>query len=352
MKKPVPPRKAVARMSAFHGIRENRAGFLRLDFNENTMGCSPAARRAIRSMTQEQIATYPEYEATRARLARHFRVHPSELVLTNGADDALRMLFDVFMDRGEKVLLVEPTFNMYRFWANLAASRIVELRYDSKMRFPHSEVLQTLRRERPRAFVLANPNNPTGTLIGKSALQKILDAAPRTIVMVDEAYSEFSGVTVLPWIRRFPNLVVVRTLSKGTGLAALRLGCLFANAQTALEFRKAQAPFAVNAVALLAAEAAVTDTGYTRRVVAEILRSKKELETGLQKLGVRVFPSGGNFLLADVGVQAPHIIRGLEKRRILVRDRSYDFGKPGCIRITVGTRPQMRRLLKALFELL
>src|SRR5262249_30015978 len=163
-------------------------------------------------------------------------------------DDALRMLFDVFMDRGEKLLLVEPTFNMYRFWAKLADVRVIERRYDADMKFPLAEVVRAIRKQKPRAFILSNPNNPTGTLIGRPTLRSILDAAKHTLIMVDEAYSEFSGVTALPWIRKYPNLVVVRTFSKGTGLASMRLGCLLANAKTAMEFRKAQAPFAVNAM--------------------------------------------------------------------------------------------------------
>jgi histidinol-phosphate aminotransferase len=196
--------------------------------------------------------------------------------------------------------------------------------------------------------LLANPNNPTGTLLSRRELRRILEAAPHTLVVVDEAYAEFSGVTVLPWIRRYANLVVTRTFSKVAGLAGLRFGCLFANAELIAQMRKAQPPFPVNTAALVAAEAALRDTAYMRRTVAEVLRGKRVLEDGLRKMGVRIFSSGGNFLLADFGERAPRLLSALRGKGILLRDRTRDFGRPGFLRITAGTRAQMLRLIRAL----
>jgi histidinol-phosphate aminotransferase len=338
-------------MGSEHGIREGRGDFLRLDFNENTVGCSPAVRAALARMSCEKIATYPEYEATRRRMARYFRVQPRELVLTNGADEALRLVFDAFLERGDSLLLAHPTFPMYYLYAALFDVRILRANYDAQMRFPLGDVLRALRTN-PRVFFLTNPNNPTGTLIEADVIHKILDAASSTLVVVDEAYFEFCGVTALPWIRRFPNLVVVRTFSKANGLAGLRLGCLLACAETALAFRKAQPPFPVNTAALVAARAAVSDRRFAKKYVSEILRNRRDLENFLNRAGVKSFPSGGNFLLADFGPRAPQILNGLERKKILVRDRSHDFGQPGFIRITVGSRPQMARLFRALEEIL
>jgi histidinol-phosphate aminotransferase len=350
MRQTIAVRPAVARMRGEFGLRDGRAAYLRLDYNENTVGCSPAVRRALARLTREQVAMYPEYQVARRRLARFFRVRPAELLLANGADEALRLVFDVFIERGDRVLLVEPTFTMYRVYADLFGARLAELRYDARMRFPLGAVLRALRR-RPRAFFLANPNNPTGTLLGPAALRAMLDAAPRSLVVVDEAYSEFGGVTVLPWIRRYPNLVVVRTFSKATGMAGLRLGFLFTNRHTAAHFRKAQPPFPVNTAALVAAAAALRDARHIRAYVREIARSRKDLAAALARLGVPCAPSHANFLLADFGPRAPALLRALQRRRILLRDRTHDFGRPGWVRITLGTRPQMRRLIRALDSL-
>ncbi|MBI3664362.1 MAG: histidinol-phosphate transaminase [Acidobacteria bacterium] len=347
MRPRVLPRKEVLRMRGDQ-MPQGRAGKLRLDFNENTVGCSPAVRAALRKLSREQIAVYPEYEATRRRMAQYFGVSPAETILNNGVDDSLKLIFDCFVEPRASVFLVEPTFDMYRLYAALHGARVLTEQLDAQMCFPLDKVVRALRKLKPRIFLLANPNNPTGTLLGRRELRTILDAAPRTLVVVDEAYAEFSGVTVLPWIRRSPNLVVTRTFSKVAGLAGLRFGCLFANRHLIAEMRKAQPPFPVNTPALVAAEAAIRDAAYLRRTVAEVHRGKRVLEAALERLGVRFFPSGGNFLLADFGARAPALLRALAGQGILLRDRTRDFGRAGFIRITIGTRPQMRRLVRAL----
>jgi histidinol-phosphate aminotransferase len=351
MSSQIRPRPAIARIGPERGLREGRARFLRLDYNENTVGCTPAALAAVRRFTRAQVAMYPEYERTRRRLARHFRVAPEELALTNGVDDALRLVVDTFVEAGARVLVVDPTFPMYHFWTALAGGRLVRLRYNAAMRFPLEAVLRELRRH-PRVFFLANPNNPTGTLLSADDIRTVLDAATHTLVVVDEAYVEFSGVTVLPWIRQYENLVVTRTFSKVAGLAGLRMGCLLARRDLIREFRKAQPPFPVNSVALAAAEAAIRDRKCLRAHVREILRARRELENALNRLGVRYVPSAGSFVLANFGPDAPRLLRRLRRLGILLRDRSAEFGRVGFVRITVGTRAQMSRLIRELKDLI
>lgn len=350
LKAGVQPRPAVERLPGEFGIREGRAGLLRLDFNENTVGCSPATRRAIGQMTRAEFATYPECGAARRQLAPHFKVRAGEMALTNGADEALRLVFDAYVERGDRVLLVEPTFPMYRIYARLFAARTQVLRYDENMRFPLDAVLTALRRK-PRVFFLANPNNPTGTLVPRAGLAKILRAARRTLVVVDEAYFEFSGVTVLPWIRRYRNLAVVRTFSKAAGLAGLRLGVLLAHSRVAAALRKPQPPFPVNVAALRAAAAAVRDHAFVKEYVREVRRARGEFCACLARLGVPCWPSPANFVLADFGTRAPGLLRAFERRGILLRDRRRDFPRPGYVRITIGTRAQMRRVARRLEQL-
>jgi histidinol-phosphate aminotransferase len=345
----IPVRPIVKRLSLYVPPEEGRSGKLRLDFNENTVGCSPAALRALRRITPDQLCMYPEYEAAQRRMARHYGVRPSEMLFSNGVDDALRLLMDTFIEPGSTVLLPDPTFTMYRFYAEIAGARIVSEPYDSDMRFPLEGILRALRRS-PRMLCLANPNNPTATLIDPKALARILDAAPRTLVLVDEAYYEFAGVTVLPWIRRRKNLVVSRTFSKAVGLAGLRLGALFCCAELADMMRRVAMPFPVNSAAMVAAEAALKDGQYLRRYVKQINRSRGELEEGLRALGARVFPSAANFLLVDFGPGGSRLVRRLARRNILLRDRAGELGRDGFVRVTVGTSAQTRMLLKAIKE--
>jgi histidinol-phosphate aminotransferase len=337
-------------MAPCHVPIEGRVGALRLDFNENTVGSSAAALRAVRNLTAEQLATYPEYVAPTARMARWFGVKPNELTLTNGADGALQQIIATFVDRRSAILLVNPTFVMYRFYAQLSGARTVSLSYDSEMKFPADAAMKALRKS-PRLFLIANPNNPTGTLIPSAVIRRMLNGAPRTLFVLDEAYAEFSGVTVLPWIRRYPNLIVVRTFSKGAGLAGLRLGCMFAGPEVTAILASTREPFAVNAAALVAAEGTLRNYREVTKYAKEIGLARELLHDALVRLRVKVFPSAANFLLADFGADAPRILRELAKRRILLRDRTSDFGRPGYVRVTIGTRPQMRRLIRELERL-
>lgn len=348
MNLPVRVRQTLKRMPVYQAPPEGRLQKLRLDFNENTVGCSPAVRRSVARLSAQELAMYPEYQKPTHVLAKHFRVQHQQLLLTNGADDALRVIFDAFVDPGNAVLLAEPTFGMYRFYATLAGARVHSIRYDSQMRLPLETILAAIRSRRPRVLFLANPNNPTGTLLDAAALRRIIQSAAKTLVVIDEAYNEFSGGSVLPWITRYRNLAVVRTFSKAAGLAGLRLGCLFAHRDVMAAFLRVASPFPVNAAVLAAAVAAVRDFRSIRNYAGEITLARAQFEAALAPLGIRTFPSVANFLIADFGSRAATITRRLKREGILLRDRSEDFGRPGFVRITIGTRAQMRRVVAAI----
>src|SRR5690349_17814993 len=237
MKGAIKVRAAVKKMRAYHPPLEGRTEKLRMDFNENPIGCSPSVLRALAKLTANTISAYPEQETVRRKVARYFRVDPTELLLTNGTDEALSLVVNTFVEPKDDVLLVEPTYAMYRFYSELAGATIVAPRYDDAMCFPWNNVLRALRAG-PRVFFLPNPNSPTGNLLSLKQLQRILKAATRTMVVIDEAYFEFSRVTVIPWIRRHKNLIVTRTFSKAAGLAGLRLGCMFVHRELAAVMRK------------------------------------------------------------------------------------------------------------------
>ena len=351
MKLVVPLRRAAERMAPYHPPLEGRVGKLRLDFNENTVGPPPEVMRALAELSPERIASYPEYRAAEEKLARFFGVGAENLIVTNGVDDALRLIADGFAEEGDPALIIEPTYAMYRFYSELMGARVIALRYDDRLRFPLEEVLRTLRRNRPRMLFLANPNNPTGSVLLPAQLRKILDAARRTIVVVDEAYADFSGVSVIDWVSRRPNLIVVRTFSKAAGIAGLRIGCLLSNATVVSALRRIHSPYPVNSAALAAALAVTRKAGAIRRYAREVVAARKELERTLGRMRVRVYPSAANFLLVDFGPQAAGLLAKLRRRGILLRDRQSDFGREGWVRITVGPRSQTRTLIRALEEL-
>jgi histidinol-phosphate aminotransferase len=340
----LPVRQAILDRRTYEPPGEGRAYKLRLDFNENTAGCSPAVKRALAKLTPRQLAMYPEYDRGTNRIARHFKIEPEELLLTNGGDDALRLFFDAFVDAGTNVAIVEPTFPMYRYWGEVAGAKIDVLRYSSAMDFPLEAVLSALENH-PRAIFICNPNNPTGTLIPTDTIETILQAATRTAVVLDEAYAEFSGITVIPWIQKYPQLFVARTFSKAAGLAGLRLGAVIACAESLAILRRATAPFPVNVAAIAAGEAAVSDPQTMKRYVHNILCMRKWFEQQLHKLDVKTYPSAGNFLLANFGPGGSEMCRRLESQGILLRDRSKDIG-PGFVRVSIGTKSEMERLVR------
>jgi histidinol-phosphate aminotransferase len=346
MKVHLPVRKAILNRRTYEAPAEGRSNKLRLDFNENTSGCSPAVRRALAKLTTKQLAMYPEYQSPTQRISRYFGVRSEELLLTNGGDDALRVFFDTFVEAGTSILICEPTFPMYRYYAEIYAARISVLRYGNEMDFPLQGVIAALRKK-PRVLFIANPNNPTGTLLQKEELRKILKAATHTAVVMDEAYAEFSGFSAIPWMRQNPQLFVARTFSKVAGLAALRLGAVIACKESLAMVRRAMPPFPVNLAALVAMEAAISDRTTMQAYVQTVKKLRAWFAAELVKLNVKTYTSAGNFLLANFGPNGAALFQKLEKQGILLRDRSKDIG-PGFVRITIGTPSEMRRLLKAI----
>ena len=343
----IKPRPAVLAMAPYSPPTAGRAHKLRLDFNENTVGCSPRVIETLKNCLEAgDLAVYPEYGDAKAAIARYFRVDPEQFVFTNGTDEAIQVLINAYVDDGQEVLLLRPSYAMYRFYAQVAGAKIREVEYPRPdMEFPLQAVLDAITPD-TRAVLLANPNNPTGTGVSLLGIERILHRARKAVVMVDEAYYEFAGVTALNEIERVPNLFVSRTFSKVFGMAGMRLGCLFSHSANIPFVHKAQSPYSVNSLAVLGAQAAVADTAYIQNYVAEVLAARELLCVGLEKLGIRYVPSSANFVLADLGTRAVEIRDALRAAGILVRDRSYEV--PGCVRMTVGTREQTRRLLAAM----
>lgn len=345
------PRAAVEKMAPYSPPTAGREGKLRLDFNENTVGCSPRVLRALKRLTtRERLAMYPEYGEAGQKLAAFFGVAPEELLFANGTDEAIQVLMNTYVDDGAPVLLLRPSYAMYRFYAELAGAAITEIPYrPENLAFPLEELLAAITTE-TRAILIANPNNPTGTAVDLPGIRRILDRAENAAVLIDEAYFEFCGTTALGLVRDYPNLFVSRTFSKVYGMAGLRLGCLFSQAANTEWLHKGQSPYSVNSLAVLCASEAVEDREYMDKYVAEALESRRLLRRDLDKLGIPYYPSAGNFVLVRFGDRSIEIRDRLREKGVLVRDRSYEIA--GCVRVTVGKKAQLRRFLAALREVL
>jgi histidinol-phosphate aminotransferase len=345
------PRPAVQSMAPYHPPTAGRTGKLRLDFNENTVGCSPSVISALKdALTAESLTIYPEYGEAKAAIGTYFQVPPDSFVFTNGTDEAIQVFINTYVDDGQQVLILKPAYAMYRFYAEVAGASVTDIPYPQPdLEFPLQTVLDSITPE-TRAILISNPNNPTGTGVSLHGIERILARAKQAAVLIDEAYYEFSGVTALGEIQTHPNLFVCRTFSKVFGMAGMRLGCLFSHPANIEYLHKAQSPYSVNSLAVIAAQTAVADTAYVQSYVAEVLAARELLCLGLEKLGITYIPSSANFVLARFGDRAIPVRDALRDQAILVRDRSYEA--PGCVRITAGTREQTRKLLTALEAIL
>jgi histidinol-phosphate aminotransferase len=347
------PRAVVKSVPQYHPPLAGREG-LRLDFNENTIGCSPRVLGQLQKLTADDLTRYPEREAVEARVAEFLEIERSQLLLTNGVDEAVHLLCQTYLDPGDEALIVVPTYSMYRIYMSAAGANVISVPAAENFNFPIGAILDHLS-PRIRLIAIANPNNPSGTVARREDLLHIAKLASDAAVLIDEAYFEFYKETLLDQCRKSPNLFVARTFSKAYGLAGLRVGALAGHNDQMRLIRRVCSPYNVNAAALACLPAAMADAEYVREYVNEVLEGRIRLERALAERHIPFWPSQANFVLARIGStdqDSSAFVEEMRKRRILVRDRSSDPGCLGCVRITLGSREQMDRLLLALREVL
>ena len=339
-------RDAVRNLPTYHPPLGGRKG-LRLDFNENTVGCSPAVLERLRSITPEDLARYPEREPVEAVAASYLGVKPEEVLLTNGVDEAIHLVCETYLEPGDEVLMVVPTFSMYQIGTQMLDQHAVEVPLTQTWRLDVSRMLEAIERERPRIMFIATPNNPTANCFDGQAVRQLIEAAPGVIV-IDEAYYDFSSQTVLPLLHAYPHLIIFRTLSK-VGLAGLRVGMLLANPGLIHEINKVRLPYNINTYSQVAADVVLQHWDVIAPQFKEIRRERGLLSERLGEIpGVTVFPSDANFLLAHMAAGGAKVWEALGAQGILVRHFPGSAALKDCLRITVGTPAENEALVTAL----
>jgi histidinol-phosphate aminotransferase len=340
-------REAVQNLPEYYAPRVGREG-LRLDLNENTAGCSPRVLARLRELTANDIGYYSEREPMEALVAARLGIEADEVLLTNGVDETIHLLCETFLEPGDEALLVVPTFSMYEISAGATGAKIVTVRCGEDFRFPLAEMLARIN-PRTRLIPIANPNNPTGVAVEPEELVEIARRAPDAAVLIDEAYFEFYGKTLMgEWRGGLPNLFVARTFSKAYGMAGLRIGVLAGNSGQIEMARRVTSPFNLNAAALACLPMALEDGEYVREYVEQVKVGREEVRSELERWGVSSWKSQGNFVLAKIGATHAAFVKGMDARGILVRDRSRDPSCEGCVRISIGKTEHTAQLLEAL----
>jgi len=342
------PRESIAGLSPYHSPIVSRAG-LSLDLNESMAGCSPRVLARLRSLSAAEVSLYPEREVGERLLANFLGIAPEQVLLTNGMDEALSLLFATYLGPSDELLFADPTFVMYPMLGEALGAQVVRLQSGEDLALPVADLLARVS-PRTRVIAIANPNNPTGLVAPSADLLRIVESAPDAALLVDEAYCEFCGETLLPDLARHPNMFVARTFSKAYGLAGLRLGVLIGAAEQIGYLRRFGVPFNVNAVALACLEEALADQAFVSDHIAQVKRGRERLAQLFDELGLRFWPSQTNFVLVRVGAKAKTFVESMQRRGVLVRDSSANPGCDGCVRITVGTPKQMDGVLQAIRE--
>jgi histidinol-phosphate aminotransferase len=341
-------RKAVQQLQEYHPPLARRDG-LRLDFNENTAGCSPRVLARLKEITADDLAPYPERGPVEEIVAAHLGLPPEQVLLTNGVDEAIHLLCEAYLEPQHEVLVVTPTFSMYEIYAGATGARVIRVQCDRDFQFPMAKLLSSIT-PATRLIAIASPNNPTGTVAPRDQVLQIANAAPDAALLVDEAYFDFHGDTIIFDVKAMPNAFVARTLSKAYGLAGLRIGILAGPQEQMPMVRRVSSPYSVNAVALALLPAALSDSDYLANYVAQVKNGRDRLQQELRRLEIYFWPSHANFLLLKIGERHREFVAAMRQLGILVRDRSADPGCDGCVRITIGTTEQTERLIAALRE--
>jgi len=323
--------------------------WVKLNTNESPLPPSPRVIEAIKAAAGESLRLYPSPTAAPARsaIAEHFGLDTSQVALGNGADELIEMCFRAFVGAGDRVAYSTPTYPLFDPLCQV--HEVIPSTHPTAEGWTWTEDL--FEDPAPLKF-LVNPNSPTGTHHGRLSVERVL-ARSRGVVVLDEAYVDFASESQLELIGKFPNLIILRTMSKSYALAGMRIGFALANADLIAALDAIKDSYNIDRLAITAAAAAIEDEAHHRKIVDYVVGERAWLEEQLRGDGFEHSPSAANFVFVKppMGSSAAAVADALRERRVLIR---HYHREPiaGWFRITIGTREQHQRLLAALKEIL
>nr|WP_218094127.1 histidinol-phosphate transaminase [Paenibacillus solanacearum] len=349
--KPYSPGKPIWEVQEELGIER----VIKLASNENPLGASPKALEAVQRFLPE-LHRYPDAQAVHLRkaIAERTALAPEQLIVTNGGDELLTLISETFLEAGDEIVAPSPTFSEYEFGATLMGAVTVPVPFADGFRFDVDAILSAVT-ERTKLVCICSPNNPTGVYLPQDELRRLLDALPkRVLVLYDAAYSHY--VTAedysngLEFVRKGYPVIVLQTFSKIFGLAGIRVGFGAAPEDIIRSILQVKEPFNVNALAQVAAAAAIADEDHIKASCEMNSQGRAQLYEGLRKLGYGWTESMSNFVLVHLGPDAARIGDGLLHRGIIVRSGAA-WGLHEYVRVSIGTAEENGLFLEALSEL-
>ena len=348
---PYVPAKPVEEMREELGLSR----IVKLDANENALGTSPLALQAMESQ-MGSLNRYPDgyFQGLRRALAKHWHVDEEQVIAGNGSDEVLSLIAQTFLGEGDEMIVVDPTFSSYEFYATIMGARVIHLSLEPDTYGLSVDGLLGAVTDRCKIVCVCTPNNPTGLLIDAASMERLVRELPKDVLLVvDEAYFEYvtdeRAVSAAEYLDEVRLLLVSRTFSKIYGLAALRVGYALTSKAVAGFMGRVRSPFNINSLAQAAAAAAIGDEAHREASRAMNEEGKRFLYGKLKELGVPYLPTQANFIFAKTG-NAARVREMLLEKGVVIR-ASSSYGED-WVRITIGTMEENRILAGALAEVL
>ena len=332
---------------------EDKPRFLKLDWNEATFPLSPVVKkRLLEFLETNKLNFYPDVTAMelRQKLSRYVGLDASYIQVFNGSDAAINTICDTYISAGNHVLVREPIYTQPYTFIRVKGANMITFTGES----PFSKSLDKYHKYLSSHFIklvyIVNPNNPTGVLYEISEIGELLQAYPKTLFVIDEAYSEYARKTVIGLVEHNHNLIVAKTFSKAFGLAGLRVGYLISQPSIIGNLNKVRNGKDINVIGQVAASAALDDLPYVEKQINYLIETREWLVKNLLHYGIECRGTPANFILIRVP-NVPEVIRRLAEQKVLVRDRSHLPQLDGYIRVTIGMPEEMRRFFEVLTAL-
>lgn len=321
---------------------------LLLDFNERVLPIAEAVQQALIDYIRSgRLQMYPAYGDIVDVIAAYAAVEPDQVMITNGSDQGIDLIIRSACREGDRAIIPSPSFAMYTQCAKIENLDIVQPHYRRDTGFPVEEVIAAVN-DRTRVICIANPNNPSGTVVSREDIIRIAEAAPEAAILVDECYYEYFRESVSDLVNDLPNLVITRTFSKTWGIPSLRLGYVISQNTNILALLNVRGPYDINQLAIVAIRAALANPSYTESYVTEVMQEAKPLfESFLRQREIDFWPSGANYLWT-FPANPQEVNDALLAEHILVRPKADLDGRIG-LRVTIGTVEQIRRVI-AIFD--
>lgn len=320
----------------------DRSRYLRLDLNENTLDPPDHVKEALKRFIDiNRIQMYPEYGEFMSSLSHYAQADSSQLILTNGSDQAIELILHAFLGDGDAMVIARPEFPIFTQIASVLNVKVRGVLFDTNMVFPYEDFLDAIAPD-VKLIVLINPNNPTGTPLELEQIETILKNFPDKPVIVDEAYYEYTRITSRGLLESYPNLIITRTFSKAFAMAGLRLGYIIANPDLISQLYKIRGPFDVNSCAVVAAKSQLEHPEHWRAYIKEIMtRSKPFLENFFEEQKVTYYPGAAHFMLVQPS-NRDQAVNYLKDHGILVRPM-FASSIETTFRMCVGSVEQTRQ---------